>query len=202
MLNLLNLDPATRTKMIEEYDAEQSRWPYIPPTLSVFGRSIWPGVMREAIVNGDDHTLNLVLLHAPGVFNPQEEYRRGGTVRLRALNPVQAAERLATSEFNTWYVRGFAARCLAEGIDTLQVYRAAEAKWAPAECSTHEGMVVSTRAVYDGHRARYWPVKQPDAFSIPFQPGCHHSVRTVQAVVAADPRTSVGGVAPGYYGDS
>jgi hypothetical protein len=57
------------------------------------------------------------------------------------------------------------------------VYRASEPKWAVASCSQHEGHIVPVRKVYDGHRSRYWPTEDLNAFSIPFQPGCHHSIR-------------------------
>jgi hypothetical protein len=61
----------------------------------------------------------------------------------------------------------------------MMVYRAAEPKWVVAGCAGHEGAIVSAQEVYDGHRANYWPNENPDAFAIPFQPGCHHSIRRV-----------------------
>ncbi len=48
------------------------------------------------------------------------------------------------------------------------------------QAAEHEGLIVSVREVYDGHRARYWPEPgNADAFSIPFGPGCHHVIRRV-----------------------
>ncbi|MEV4661377.1 hypothetical protein AB0J85_05455 [Micromonospora echinofusca] len=178
-LYLPDLDSATRDHMLREFDSEQDGLPYVPTVLSVYGRSVWPTLMREAIEFGDDTTLLNDLLRKPAVFNQQESYQRQGTTRIRSVNVRQAAERLATSEFNTWYVRGVAARCLAEGISHVMVYRAAEPKWAVAGCTEHEGVIVPAQEVYDGHRAHYWPSVNPDAFAIPFQPGCHHSIRRV-----------------------
>jgi hypothetical protein len=40
---------------------------------------------------------------------------------------------------------------------------------------------VTVREIHDGHRARYWPAPgNPGAFSIPFAPGCHHTIRRIK----------------------
>lgn len=31
--------------------------------------------------------------------------------------------------------------------------------------------------VYNGHRAKYWPAAEPEAFSIPSVSGCKHTIR-------------------------
>ena len=98
----------------------------------------------------------------------------------RPIDPSVAAERLAITEFNTWYVRGFAKRLIDEGVTQCQVYRAGIPKHAPAECSKHEDQIYSVKEVYDGHRARYWPEPgNPNAFSIPAGPNCHHTIRRI-----------------------
>lgn len=178
-LYLPDLDPTTRDYMLREFDSEQAGSPYIPAVLSAHGRSVWPTMMRNAIEFGDDETLINDLLGTPAVFVQQETYQRQGLIRTRSVNARQAAERLGTSEFNTWYVRGLAARFLDEGISHVMVYRAAEPKWTPSGCTAHEGTIIPVQEVYDGHRARYWPSEDPDAFAIPFQPGCHHSIGRV-----------------------
>lgn len=176
-LDLPELDLVTRGHMVREFGAEQAGRPFVPSVLSAHGCVEWPSLMREALTAGDDVTLLDSLLRVPSLFNRQESYRRQGVVRLRSVNVRQAAERLATSEFNTWYVRGLSARLLAENVSEVEVYRAAEPKWTVASCAQHEGRTFSVQKVYDGHWAHYWPVADPNAFSIPFQPGCHHSIR-------------------------
>jgi hypothetical protein len=104
-LYLPDLDRTTRECMLQEFDREQATLPYISPVLSAYGRSVWPSLMREAIEMGDDVSLFNDLLAVPSVFIQQESYRRQGVTRMRTVNARQAAERLATSEFNTWYVR-------------------------------------------------------------------------------------------------
>jgi hypothetical protein len=178
-LYLPDLDSTTREYMLREFDSEQGGSPFLPLVLSAHGRILWPTMMRNAIEFGDDDTLINDLLGMPAVFKYEQTYTRQGVTRTRKINPRQAAEQLGTNEFNTWYVRGLAARFIAEGISDVMIYRAAEPKWAVAGCTQHEGSIVPVQEVYDGHRARYWPAEDPNAFSIPFQPGCHHSIGRV-----------------------
>ena len=179
-LLLDELDDTTREHMLREFEMEMSSEnPFKPATLSLKGRAAWPNLMRDAIRDGHDGTLHAALLNDPALFNSHESYVRNGVAHQRAINHEQASERLATSEFNTWYVRGLSARLLAEGVETVEVYRAATPRWEPGGCAAHEGMIASVQAVYDGHRSAYWPVSNPDAFAIPFQAGCHHSIRRV-----------------------
>jgi hypothetical protein len=164
--------------MLSEFEAEQrSANPYRSKALSPAGQAAFPGLLRRAIEVGNEQSL-FDSLNDPRYWEPMEQYERNGVVRERKRNIQQAAERLALTEFSTWYVRGLAARFLAEGVENCQVYRGAQPKWEPADCARHEGMIVAVRTVYDGHRARYWPEPgNPDAFSIPFGPSCHHVIR-------------------------
>ena len=134
--------------------------------------------MREAINTGDEETLGAAL-NCMYFWNEMETYERNGVVRERRINVRQASERLALTEFNTWYVRGFTKRLINEGVTHCQAYRAAQPKWEPADCTAHENQVFAVQEIYEGHRARYWPVGNPAAVSIPFGPGCHHTVRRV-----------------------
>lgn len=181
-MNFEELDDTTRRYMLEEFDAEQaSDNPYRSKSLSSQGLSSFPDLMREAILEGDEQTLAQSLAR-PEYWNPTEGYRaKDGTLSERRVNPDQAATRLATNEFNTAYVHGLAKRLLDEGCAQCQVYRAATPKWEPGECSSHDGQILSVEEVYRGHRAQYWPEPgNPDALSVPFQPGCHHTIRRVR----------------------
>lgn len=178
--NFEEVDDVTRKFMLEEFELEQrSGIPYISPRLSDTGRIIFPELMRKAIISGDSESLEISLKRQE-YWNEKEEYTRNGITRERKINLNQVTEQLAFSEFNTWYVRGLAKRLLAEGIEKCQIYRVKDAKWEPSECSKHEGQIVDTKVIYKGHRAKYWPVINESAFSIPAQAGCHHSIRRVR----------------------
>ena len=174
------LDQITREYMLSEFNIENnSSAPYRSKSLSKDGLELFPELMRRAIQEENEVAL-FGFLNNFDYWEPYEEYIRDGVVRTRRLNISQAAQRLALTEFSTWYVRGLAKRLLVEGVRNCQIYRGEFPKWEPGECTRHEGLVVSVEIVYEGHRARYWP--EPgnlNAFSIPFGPGCHHIIRRV-----------------------
>ncbi len=175
------LNSQAREYMLREFMTEQeSDKPYRSPILTATGLAVFPEVMAQAINLGNEQTLTTALAN-PAYWSSTETYNLKGVLRDRKINYRQAAERLCLTEFNVWYVRGLARLLLNAGISTCEIYRASEPKWAPAECSGHEGQIASVQEVYNGHRARYWPTPgNPAAFSIPFGPGCHHSIRRVR----------------------
>lgn len=179
-MNFEELDDVTRGYMLAEFEAEESTGnPYRGKGLSAAGLGVFPSLMREAIKNGNEQTL-IAALSNPAYWNPTEIYVRNGVERERNVNIRQAAERLGLTEFNTWYVRGFAKRLTNESVTHCQVYRAAMPKWEPAECSQHEGRIFPVAHIYHGHRATYWPEPgNPAAMSIPSGPNCHHTIRRV-----------------------
>jgi hypothetical protein len=167
--------------MLEEFQAEErSGNPYRSPRLSSLGIKTFPIEMENAIRKGDEENLARALSQ-PAYWQLSETYMKGGVIHTRKINPVKAAEFLAYTEFNTWYVRGFARRLIEEGEEFCQVYRAAPA-WQPrGECLQHEGQIYKVQRIYGGHRARYWPPPgNPSALSIPVGTNCHHSIRRVR----------------------
>jgi hypothetical protein len=176
-------DPITRRSMMAEFEAEWAGGnPYLSSLLSEYGRAAFPGLMREALANGDEMTL-AGSLWVPSFWLPAFPRKtRGGSVSMVKISPDAAAARLARTEFNTWYVRGLSARLLAEGEEMCEVYRAAPAEEPRPECLEHEGRVYPIVEVFEGHRVRYWPPPgNPTAFSIPTGPNCHHTIRRAQA---------------------
>jgi hypothetical protein len=173
-MNFEELDDITRHSMLAEFEAEESSGnPYRGNTLSPVGLVEFSGLMRRAILSGNEQTLTASLLDL-AYWNHVD--RRGYRINIQ-----QAAERLGLTEFNTWYVRGFAKRLIDEGVTHCQVYRAAMPKGEEsAECRAHEGQIYFVVDIYGGHRARYWPGQgNRSALSIPLGPNCHHTIRRV-----------------------
>jgi len=174
------LDDRTRQYMLTEFEREQASGnPYRSKALSSAGLAVFPQLMREAIESGTEVSLCESIEDA-SYWEPGEAHTRDGITRTRRRNIGQSARRLALTEFSTWYVAGFTKRLLDEGVEECQVYRGEQPKWEPGECTVHEGSIVSVKEIYENHRARYWPEPgDQNAFSIPFDPGCHHVVRRV-----------------------
>jgi hypothetical protein len=179
-----DLDATTRAFMLEEFEAEQrGEAPWRSVELTPVGQEAYVEQLREAIRGGDEEGLCVSLARAP-YWNQMETYTRNGVTRERMINVRQAAERLAMTEFNTWYVRGLARRLLFEGATQCRVIRAAPPRRENGHCGTclaYEGAVLRVQEVYEGHRARYWPEPgDPAALTIPFHPGCHHTIGRVK----------------------
>lgn len=175
------LDEITRHWMLEEFLAEEnSGMPYRSPRLSQEGLDAFPREMEKALREGNEESLFMALANAV-YWKKAENFHRSGRTYQKKINPVEAAKVLAYSEFNTWYVRGFSRRLMEEGETYCEVYRAAPA-WQPRpECLSHEGKIFEVKLIYNGHRAKYWPSPgNPNAFSIPVGPNCHHSIRRVR----------------------
>ena len=171
-MNLVDLDDATRRTMLIEFNAEEAGGrPYRSNILSPVGLAAFPTLMRAAIAGGNEESLTEALR--------DPTHWLSSDARGRAVNVDQRAESLAITEFSTWYVRGLARRLLDEGETECEIYRAGMPRRSPSGCTCAEGEIVPVRAVYEGHRARYWPVADPDAFSVPFGPTCHHSIRRI-----------------------
>jgi hypothetical protein len=180
------LDVITRTYMVREFDTEEAgARPYRGKGLSPQGIAAVPGLIRAALATGTEDSL-IAALTVADYWNPTETYDRDGVVRERRVNVGQAAERLGLTEFNTWYVRGLCCRLLDEGVGYYEAYRAAQPRWEPGECQEHDGQVYEVSVIHRGHRARYWPEPgDASAISIPYGPGCHHTIRRYPSSPAA-----------------
>ncbi|MBI0583329.1 MAG: hypothetical protein ISF22_03775 [Methanomassiliicoccus sp.] len=175
------LDQETRRWMLEEFGAEEAGEPYRSPSLSAKGREAFGEMMREAITSGTEESLAAAL-------KPKElwaEYEPSPLGGIRKTEPARAAVALARSEFNTWYIRGLCRRLMEEGETYLQIYRAADADAPGDQCVPYQNMVLEIRHVYNGHRAKYWPVKNDRVFSVPCGPPCRHTVRRISSSMKA-----------------
>jgi hypothetical protein len=175
MYRFEELDQTTRESILREFDAELAGNHYVSPLLTDLGRQEVPHLTREAIQSGNEDTLFRTINRREYWVLTRTD-RRG---RVSRVDADDAARRYATTEFCTWYVRGFAKRLIDEGERVCQVYRAAPADVPRTECSCLENQVVDLRRIYEGHRARYYPDVRPTAFSVPSGPNCHHAIRRI-----------------------
>jgi hypothetical protein len=113
-------------------------------------------------------------MDAADYWQPQRWDKRGRWVN---YSKPYALEILCIGEFNIAYIRGLARALRAEGQEECEIYRAGEAIEKDRECTAWEGQLFPVQQLLDGHRARYWPPPgDGNAWSLPTQPGCHHSI--------------------------
>jgi hypothetical protein len=174
-LYLENLDDRTRQLMLDEleYDIAHNQL-HISPFLSGQGQRDYLELIREAIRSGTDQTLaeNLRLHRRINRTQPRRQPKGGYSI---ASTPENAAEVLAESEFNRYYIRGLARRAIEDGIPELVIYRAKPAKNPRPESEARVETSISPQDLLDDLRAH--PGDEPPALGVPSGPNSGLSVR-------------------------
>src|SRR6476659_11474954 len=115
-LHFENLDDRTRKLMLDEmeYDIEHDQL-HISPFLSGQGERDYTNLLREALQSGNDETLAQSLRVHRRILKtlPRRNPKGGYSIAATAEN---AAEVLAESEFNRYYIRGLARRAIEDGV--------------------------------------------------------------------------------------
>jgi hypothetical protein len=123
-LFLVDLDKRTRELMLAEmeYDVARNQL-HISPFLSGQGQRDYPNLLREAIESGDETTLAAALNEQRRIERAMPRKQQKGGFQLVA-SPYTAADTVAESEFNRYYIRALCRRAIEDGIPELVVYRA------------------------------------------------------------------------------
>lgn len=119
-----NLDETTRQYMRQEFDLDVANNAlYVDRRLNDEGMAHYATLLRTAIEGHDEVWLAEQLRP---YLNSSEERRTtsGGTTIAKV--PIGAHQTLAESEFNRFYIRGLCSRAIAEGIESVEVYRGKE----------------------------------------------------------------------------
>jgi hypothetical protein len=105
-----------------EYDIANHQL-HISPFLSGQGQRDYENLLREALQSGSDETLAQNLEQHRRILRtlPRRNPSGGYSIAATAEN---AAQVLAESEFNRYYIRALALRAIEEGIPELVIYRA------------------------------------------------------------------------------
>ena len=174
-LYLENLDDRTRQLMLEEleYDVAHNQL-HISPFLSGQGQRDYASLIREAIQHGTDETLAQELKSHRRISRtlPRRQPKGGYSI---AATPENAAEVLAESEFNRYYIRGLARRAIDDGISELVIYRAKPAKNPRPESEARVETSISPQQLLDDLRAH--PGDEPPTLGVPAGPNSGLSVR-------------------------
>jgi len=170
-----NLDKRTRQLMLEEveYDMAHNQL-HISPFLSGQGQRDYVHLLREAIQSGDDETLaaNLRAHRRISKTLPRRKPKGGFAI---AGTPENAAQVLAESEFNRYYIRALARRAIEDGISELVIYRAKPVSKPRPESESRLETALSPEELLDDLRSH--PGDEPPALGVPRGPKSGMSVR-------------------------
>ena len=174
-LYLENLDDRTRQLMLEEleYDIAHNQL-HISPFLSGQGQRDYAELLREALQSGTDESLAENLRAHRRIIRTQPRRQPKGGYSI-AATPENAAQVLAESEFNRYYIRGLARRAIEDGIEELVIYRAKPAKNPRPESESRVETSISPQELLDDLRAH--PGDEPPTLGVPSGPNSGLSVR-------------------------
>jgi DNA repair photolyase len=172
-----NLDDRTRQLMLDEmeYDIANNQL-HISPFLSGQGQRDYANLLRQAIQSGNDQTLAESLrLHRRILKTlPRRQPKPKGGYSI-AATPENAAEVLAESEFNRYYIRGLARRAIEDSIPELVIYRAKPARNPRPESEARVETSLSPQELLEDLRAH--PGDEPPTLGVPSGPNSGLSVR-------------------------
>ena len=170
-----NLDDRTRQLMLDEmeYDIANNQL-HISPFLSGQGERDYANLLREALQSGTDETLAQSLREHRRILRtlPRRNPAGGYSIAATAEN---AAEVLAESEFNRYYIRGLARRAIEDGIQELIVYRAKPVRTPRPESEARVETVLSPQELLDDLRSH--PGDERPTLGVPSGPNSGLSVR-------------------------
>ena len=170
-----NLDERTRQLMLEEveYDMAHNQL-HISPFLSGQGQRDYVHLLREAVQSGNDETLaeNLREHRRISKTLPRRKPKGGFSI---AATPENAAQVLAESEFNRYYIRALARRAIEDGISELVIYRAKPVSKPRPESESRLETALSPEELLDDLRSH--PGDEPPALGVPSGPNSGLSVR-------------------------
>ncbi|MGE0668180.1 MAG: hypothetical protein AB7O49_16610 [Sphingomonadales bacterium] len=152
-LSYENLDASTRRFMVEEIEMDAASGAlYLSSYLNDHGCEAWPRMLRDAAASGTDDTL-AEALRRDGCLRSRVERRTSRSRASTAAVPYTAHETIAEGEFNRYYVRGLCRRAIAEGVATLEVYRAKPVARPRPESQRRVGTLVDPAAILADLRA-------------------------------------------------
>jgi hypothetical protein len=126
MFNFIDLDETTRRFMLEAIEeAEKFNKIYFSPRFNDEGKQLWLPLLKEAARDHDEHWLAYQLEENETMTGVEVAAKPSGGYSIRHV-PSTAAQTQAEGQFNRFYMLGLARRARAEGIPSLEVYRARE----------------------------------------------------------------------------
>lgn len=151
-LHFENLDADTRALMLAEINADAAgRGLYTSNYLNDHGAERWPTLLRDAAGDGTDVSL-AGALNAERCFKEKVERRKPKGGFTLAAVPYTAAQTLAESQFNMYYMRALACRALSTKTP-LTVYRAKEVEKPREESERLIGTQLDPGMVLESLRA-------------------------------------------------
>jgi len=151
-LNLVDLNERVRQFMVDELNLDlEAGTLYRSERLTEDGWDKYHGLLRDAVVEGNDESLAQCLRSGKCMVAMEMTTRRGKLVATRV--PVNACQTLAEGEFNRFYLRGLCRCATEDGIDHLIIYRAKQVRQPRPDSFRLLGKAIDAHALLERARA-------------------------------------------------
>lgn len=173
-LTYANLDETIRRYMGEEIDFDVTNNDlYIGRRLTSAGHLRWLPLLKEAVALHNDDWLS-ARQKTEGLIKTKETRRLKNGRVIDVDVPITAAETLAESEFNRFYIRGVCRRATDAGIPALLVYRAKAVEIPRSSSQALIGTMIEAKALLSDLRTHQG---EEPALKMPGGPNSGLSVR-------------------------
>ncbi|RYX87283.1 hypothetical protein EON73_01675 [bacterium] len=109
---------------------------YLSSRLNDLGKKSYPDSLTRAVKTGDAETLQIEL--ESGNFFNSMDTRQGKPIKMAS----NAAQLLAQSEFNRFYIRGVCLKAIKDGQENVEVYRSRQSSWTRPESENKIGTLI------------------------------------------------------------
>lgn len=145
--NFVNLTDSVRGKMLSEVEMDISKGNiYISGRLNELGIEKYVEFLKESIENGTEEILE-ALIRDNNCLN-DTEISNGKTKKVSS----NAAQLIAQSEFNRFYIRAICLEAIENDIESVEVYRARESSWSRPESETMIGRQINPKELLEDLR--------------------------------------------------
>jgi len=169
-----NLDARTRQLMLDEMDLDIAQNHLtISPYLSGQGVRDYPQLLRQAMESGSDDTLAAALGQQRRLLRSTTRRKPEHGYAIVSV-PHNAAELIAESEFNRYYIRALALRAIESGVRELVVVRARRVAQPRAQSEALLETTLDPADILEDLRSH---PGEPPRLGVPAGPGSGLSVR-------------------------
>lgn len=174
MLNIPDLTPRTRQLMSELFESDS----YLSKQLTDAGCAQYREIVARHLADG---TADSMLAEVKRIPQHCLQPNKKGVI------PVDVMDRLVHTDYLGLYNCAKARELLEMGETHAVIERLGDALETRGACTRLEGLALPLAAMKDCFRANYHPPGNPNAFTLPIGPNCHHGIRQLTATEKTSP---------------
>lgn len=145
--NFFNMTESVKEKMLSEVEMDISNGIlYTSGRFNDTGIKQYPIFLKDSIKSGSEEVLEALIVDNDCLN--ETEISNGKSKKV----PSNAAQLIAQSEFNRFYIRAVCLEAIENGIDDVEIYRARQSSWSRPESEAKIGNKINPKALLEDLR--------------------------------------------------